>query len=482
MADLIPVASRLRASWRRSERYGISVDRVEPAFTGSPDTGSLLYECGHLVLTDLHATLANEPISLMLADSDGLVLSRLSSDSTISRSLDRVHLAPGFQFTEREAGTNGLGLALADRAPSLVKADEHYCAALRRYTCAAVPVLDPITGELAGSVNLTTWSDQSSDLLLALAQSAATSTAALMLLRSGGRRPRPAPRGRVFRVQADRRADADPCRSRGWQVALEDARRAMAAGQVLAVVGESGAGKRALVSRARRQVSGRERVLIARPPAPEEVGEWLTVWMPELGHPDTCVIVSAVQGLPAWAAEELAEAFGRARRVSSDRAGSGPQPFVLTASDFGALPEPLAALVDAVVEVPPLRLRTDDVLPLARFFARRERHREVAFTAAAEYALTAHHWPENVVQLERVVREASDRADLIDTRHLPAEVFSGSRRHLSRLETLERDEIVRCLTEPGATLVQVAATLGIGRATLYRKIAQYDLSVPGRGR
>ena len=43
-----------------------------------------------------------------------------------------------------------------------------------------------------------------------------------------------------------------------------------------------------------------------------------------------------------------------------------------------------------------------------------------------------------------------------------------------------RDEIVRCLTQPGATAVQAAGALGLSRATLYRKIAQYGIRVPGR--
>ena len=80
------------------------------------------------MLTDLHRTLADEPISLMLTDADGLVLNRLSGDTSLLRALDAVHLAPGFAFSEREAGTNGLGLALADRVPTLVRAEEHYSA------------------------------------------------------------------------------------------------------------------------------------------------------------------------------------------------------------------------------------------------------------------------------------------------------------------------------------------------------------------
>ena len=73
-------APRVRASWRRSQGYGVPPDEVVPVFSGSPDTGSLLYECAHRVLTDLQATIPNEPVSLMVADSEGLVLARIGDD------------------------------------------------------------------------------------------------------------------------------------------------------------------------------------------------------------------------------------------------------------------------------------------------------------------------------------------------------------------------------------------------------------------
>jgi hypothetical protein len=144
------VSDRVLASWRRSEDYGVSLEAVDPVFAGTFDQESLFFQCGHEVLTGLHQTLANEPISLMLTDADGLVLNRLSGDTSLVRALDDVHLAPGFSYAEREAGTNGLGLALADRSPTLVRADEHYSASLCTYTCAAAPVLDPPTGRARG--------------------------------------------------------------------------------------------------------------------------------------------------------------------------------------------------------------------------------------------------------------------------------------------------------------------------------------------
>lgn len=471
----VPASPRLHASWLRSQHYGVSLEHIEPTFSGAVDTGSLLYECGHQVLSALQQTLANEPVSLMVADRDGLVLARLCNDEAILRSLDAVHLAPGFHYGEREAGTNGLGLSLADQAPALVRAREHYCTALQGYSCAAAPVLDPLTAEVSGTINLTTWADSSLDLLLALAQSAAGNTSALMLLRTTGRRPPVPARGGVFRVLAPAEpvAEPDPCTSRGWRVAAESARAALAAGRVLAVTGESGVGKRALVQLARHGLRRGERLLNARPPAPDEVDAWLALWTPELQRGNTCVTVSGVDRLPAWAADHLADNL---RRAASG--GGGPLPFVLTASSYKALPDPLAELVDSVVEVPPLRLRPDDILPLAGLFARSERRREVPVMPAAAQALRAYHWPGNAQQLRSVVREAAAHGEAIDAQHLPAEVFSDGIRRLTRLESLERDEIVRCLTEPGTTMVRAAAELGIGRATLYRKLAQYGITVP----
>src|SRR5690242_13954282 len=159
-----PPSKRLLASWQRSEEYGVSLESVDPVWAGTVAPDSLVSECGHEVLTSLPRTLADEPLSLMLTGADGLVLNRFSGDTSLLRALDRVHLAPGFAFSEREAGTNGLGLALADRVPALVHAEEHYSLSLCGYTCAAVPVLDPVTGRLEGSVNLTTWSRDRGDL------------------------------------------------------------------------------------------------------------------------------------------------------------------------------------------------------------------------------------------------------------------------------------------------------------------------------
>jgi hypothetical protein len=475
------VSSRLLASWRRSEDYGVSLDELDPVWAGTYAGDSLFFECGLEVLTSLHQTLANEPISLMLTDAEGLVLNRFSGDTSLLRALDKVRLAPGFAYSERDAGTNGLGLALADRIPTIVRAEEHYSASLRTYTCAAVPVLDPVSGRLEGAVNITTWAKSSTDLLLALAQSAAGNTSALMLARGQGRTARPQPKGGIFRVQnAKLEPGAGTLRemSSVWTGALAEAARAMEQGNVVAAVGEVGSGRATLLAQALRRSRPRDRILSAASPDPQDVDGWLALWTPELGKDHTAVIVSDVDALPAWGAQALYDRVVAVRTgmPRSPDGGIPDLPWAITAEHLDDVPEPLRALVDTVIEVAPLRERTADVMPLARYAAHNTRAREVAFSAAAEHALTGHGWPGNVDELFQVVHDAALRTDTIDTRHLPPDLVRPSAGHLTRIETFEREEIIRCLTRPDVTVAEAAKALGMSRATLYRKVAQYGLT------
>lgn len=469
------VPRRLLASWQRSEGYGVPAESVEPVFTGTDNLESLFAECGNEVLLDLHRTLDGEPVSMMLTDADGVVLSRMSGDHGLLRALDEVHLAPGFAYAERDVGTNGLGLALADRAPTLVRADQHYAMSLCTFTCAAVPVLDATTGRLEGCVNLTTWSQSSSELLLALARSAASNTAALMLARSNGRRPRQTPRGQVFRVEMPRLEPGSGSLhdlSESWNAAVATAQRAMAAGSVVAAIGEPGAGRATLLAQAARHTYPRDRILSASAPGASDVQTWLGLWTPELGKEHTAVIVRDVDLLPTWVADQLRDLVVRSSRDAR-------VPFAVTAERFEDIPSALAGLVDTVVEVPPLRDRPEDVLPLAAHVAKRARGRDVVVSPAAARALQSHGWPGNVDQLARVVTHAANRNDVVDVGSLPPEVLAGPSRNLSRIEAFERAEIVRVLSARGApTMAEAARELGMGRATLYRKISQYGIRVP----
>ncbi|WP_433030573.1 helix-turn-helix domain-containing protein [Actinomycetospora sp. CA-053990] len=64
---------------------------------------------------------------------------------------------------------------------------------------------------------------------------------------------------------------------------------------------------------------------------------------------------------------------------------------------------------------------------------------------------------------------------------LPGEfAVSGTRRRLTPLEAAERDLIVSALVEANGNRSQAAAVLGIGRATLYRRLRAFGITDVGR--
>ena len=204
---------------------------------------------------------------------------------------------------------------------------------------------------------------------------------------------------------------------------------------------------------------------------------WLGLWTPELGKSHTAVLVRDVDLLPLWVADRLRDLVVALRRSHRQQ---GDVPLAVTAAGFDAVPGPLGGLVDAVVAVPPLRERGDDVVPLALHAAQRVRGREIGITPAAQTALRGYGWPGNIRELEQVVRQAASRADVIDVRHLAPDVLAGSTHRLTRIEAFERDEIVRVLSRPGISVREAGEELGMSRATVYRKLAQYGIRLPRR--
>ena len=137
------------------------------------------------VLRALQASLADEPVSVMISEADGTVVGRFCSNREILAALDNVALAPGSTYSEAAVGTNGFGLALVDDRASLVQGREHYSEPLSAFTCAGTPLHDPVSGEIVGALSLTTWSLRRHDLLMALAAQTAMNIEARMAGQAG---------------------------------------------------------------------------------------------------------------------------------------------------------------------------------------------------------------------------------------------------------------------------------------------------------
>ncbi len=133
------------------------------------------------------------------------------------------------------------------------------------------------------------------------------------------------------------------------------------------------------------------------------------------------------------------------------------------------------------VEVPPLRERGDDTLLLAdhflAHFQRAYSRVRLRFSDAAMELIRAYDWPGNVLQLRNTIQigVAAARSDTLG----PADLLPGAAEDQEsptlRIADWEQRLIRRALARTGGKVPEAAQLLGIGRATLYRKLDDYGI-------
>ncbi|HZU27679.1 MAG TPA: sigma 54-interacting transcriptional regulator [Bryobacteraceae bacterium] len=151
------------------------------------------------------------------------------------------------------------------------------------------------------------------------------------------------------------------------------------------------------------------------------------------------------------------------------------------------------------VWLPPLRERTEDILPLARHFVRMYNtrfHRQIhGLSRAAEEALVAYDWPGNVRELRNMMERAMilEETDWIRTTSLQMErrqdrpaapgVAAASPQPPtgSTLEQTERAMLVNALETANWNQTRAAVLLGISRDALRYKMKKFSLSRNAEG-
>jgi transcriptional regulator of acetoin/glycerol metabolism len=264
-----------------------------------------------------------------------------------------------------------------------------------------------------------------------------------------------------------------------WQRACREIEAAVTSGDWVAVEGEPGVGKSALLRavQLRRQPPRRCTVLDADDAATDPT--WMTAVRRALTE-DASVVVAHVDVLDGRTARTLAAALQERTRVAD---GLRTQVAVTrrpgpTRDDFRRL----MSFFPTTVSVPPLRLRVADLSALVPFLLGRfGPGGRLTLSPDAMRLLMRYSWPGNVQQLENLLHQMVQqrRAGQIDAKDLPPEMHSVSRRVLSTLESMERDAIVRSLADSHGNKVQAARSLGMSRATIYRRIREFGIVPTG---
>jgi sigma-54 dependent transcriptional regulator, acetoin dehydrogenase operon transcriptional activator AcoR len=123
----------------------------------------------HAALAELERAadeLAGTSFSLVVADELARVVVRVDGNPKLAGQLDRLHLAPGYVWSEPCVGPNAIERALSDQATPGGQMPERLAEPLRHTACVAVPITDPRRGRPLGVVALVCRGDASTALML----------------------------------------------------------------------------------------------------------------------------------------------------------------------------------------------------------------------------------------------------------------------------------------------------------------------------
>ncbi|WP_371400478.1 siderophore-interacting protein [Kribbella sp. NBC_00662] len=268
-------------------------------------------------------------------------------------------------------------------------------------------------------------------------------------------------------------------RSAPWLGSSREVDNACRAGQWVVLTGERGTGKVTLARAAHQQnnPAGLFHVVdVAR------VGDGFTAELESELADDSvqALVIRHVERLDASGVDATLAAL---YDVLERRPADPPWIALTLTSDDSDSPDlgELLSLFPLTVEVPPLRHHIEDVRELVPYFLNQLSHGELTCGPDAMQQLMRSAWPGNTAELCQMLKQVvvrRRRTGVITPADLPGRAQAISRRSLSQLEALERDAIIRSLIANDGHKGHAAKSLGMSRATIYRKIHDYGIQPP----
>ncbi len=166
-------------------------------------------------------------------------------------------------------------------------------------------------------------------------------------------------------------------------------------------------------------------------------------------------------------------------------ATNAPPSHLRDASQFR--PDLLFRLNTVELTIPPLRERTDDILPIAEHYleaySRKYGGHARQFSRAAEQAMLEYEWPGNVRALRHAVERAVILAedDILGPADLQLDSGTANTQSLAiaptilNLDHLEKETIQKALRKHGFNISRAANELGLTRASLYRRMEKHGI-------
>lgn len=213
-----------------------------------------------------------------------------------------------------------------------------------------------------------------------------------------------------------------------------------------------------------------------------ELADKGTIFLDEIGELEPVCQVKLLRVLQDRTFEPLGESIPRKTDVRVVSATNRDLPSMV---HDGLFREDLYYRLNLIpIHLPPLRERREDIPLLIRYFADQSGSKAEFSHDAVEY-LRKLPWPGNIRELKNVVERAlimgSDR--IISKEDTEKCIGRKPKEHDApvtgepTLEEMERARISRALSDCNGNVTRAAASLGITRASLYRRIEKYRINI-----
>jgi transcriptional regulator with PAS, ATPase and Fis domain len=207
-----------------------------------------------------------------------------------------------------------------------------------------------------------------------------------------------------------------------------------------------------------------------------------TIFLDEIGDLDLKMQVKLLRVLDGVAYYRL----GGVKKISVDVrvVAATNQPLEAAVAEGRFRGDLYHRLSQITLQVPPLRARLEDVLPLAAYFLAQNDSR-MNFSESAVKMLMSYSWPGNIRELRNVVTKAAVMARSLEIRpddltalhsSSTADIWQRTRTPSipANLDLVERRTILEALSATGGHQQKAAERLGISRRTLSRKLKLYE--------
>ncbi|BDY30040.1 MULTISPECIES: GAF domain-containing protein [Mycolicibacterium] len=196
--DSTPLRRIVVESWQRSLATGVDPDRggrLAAASLTELRASHPLAPTLPLIRRLLVEDAADSGVVVAITAADGTLL-WVEGDRTACRRAEAMNFVPGSDWSERSAGTNAPGTALALDRELQILGSEHFSRIVHSWSCTAVPVHDPASGVLLGAIDLTGGHAVTTPQTLALVRATAVAVENhLALLQLTKPAPDPVPEG-----------------------------------------------------------------------------------------------------------------------------------------------------------------------------------------------------------------------------------------------------------------------------------------------